>query len=322
MPHSSGGGSFGGGFHSGGSFGGGSHGSGSNAPRYSSRPFLGGIPYVFYYHGAPHIIYTDHEPGKATKAGPFVFIFLTIFLLLPIGVFFVDSYHNPTKLPLAANSTISIIDENDVFDAEEETNLMSVLTGFQDKSGITPYIITLSDKGIRSLEDYAFSYYLQSFSDESHWLIAYYSEPGTMKDKYLFEGIQGDDTDGILYDEVLYKFNSTLSYELNDPSLTAGDAFIDAFNAILPTLMDKTFIVDPGLVVFFVFWDAIVIAAMVGTALSNKKIDQMKKAVKVENPKTLKMKNCPSCGASYYEGTISCCHKCGRPLMDDEFENF
>lgn len=321
MPHSSGGGSFGGGFHGGG---GSFHSSGStnNGPRYSHHHFPGAFPYVYYSHGLAHVIYTDQDPATQKKAGGWVFVVLGIFFLLPIGILLLDSNKQPEKLPLASEHTISIVDNTNVISDAEEATLMPILKEFQDKSGITPYILTIDNNATSDLEDYAYNYYVRNWYDESHWLIVYSSDAGTQKQNFKFEGMQGDDTDAILYSRVTDTFNDTLYKNLMSDTYTVGAAFEAAYNSILPTLMDEGFYVDPGMIGFCVVWDVIVGLMIIGFIENNKKIGQMKDAVKVENADSLKEKKCPSCGAPYYEGTILCCHKCGQPLDDDNFDNF
>ena len=232
MPHSSGGGSYSGGSH------GGSHGghSGSyHSSSYSSRSHSYGRPYrrrrryVYYRHNTPKYFYadTDHKPGFSISK------ILVCIILMGIGAFLL--FKAIPRIPHYSNHKIVIKDEVNVI--EDEERVMSELKAFQDKTGITPSVITITNEewmyGHTSLEDYAYDRYLAEFSDEMHWLIVY-SQPAVKQSKRMYwywEGMQGDKTDSVLTAAEEKGFRTAFhSYLSNNESF--DDALVKSFSSL------------------------------------------------------------------------------------------
>lgn len=234
MPHSSGGGSHGGGSHGGGH--GGSHGgsSGSSGTRISRTHFAGSRRYVTYHNGEPRYFYASrnynpkYDP-KRLLIGIFyipflIFIFLSFKSIIPI-------------VPKNYNHNIVIADDADVI--ADEWELRESLDRFVEKTGVTPSVVTVYDdmwmNGSNTLEDYAYNRYLQEFGDEMHWLIVY-SRPKVYSSDvaadWKWEGMQGDDTDPILTDNITQKFNNYLYARLEDESKNVGTSIAESFDYI------------------------------------------------------------------------------------------
>ncbi len=314
MPHSSGGGSSGGGFH------GGSHsssGSRSASRRYSSRPFPGALCYVYYDSAfRPRLLYADSKPEQSKKASIFVYIICAIMFLIPFLLIFVTSYHAPSKLNTNYDTTIVIRDDNEVLSDEEEQSLNNKFIEFFDITGITPSLITVDYSKLTtyaSLEDYAYDSYIHAFKDEKHWLIVYSSKEGTSKENWAFEGMQGNDTDPILYEEVTTKFNNTLYDALREPDTSISNALIRAFDKITPHILDKTFIINWMMVVISAIWAFFVILFLVTQIITDRRRKCLANAIQLEGEAILK--ECPYCGTQYYAKTIEKCPKCGA-LVD------
>ena len=339
MPHSSGGGFHGGGFHGGG-FSGHHYGRGSahNGIRISRTHFPGATAWLYYTsRGIPHIVYSATDITTMPKGGGvFGYVLLGIFALAPLGIMFLAGAKNPEPVSLSYNHSIVIDDQAGVILPSEMKELMEVLSVFQNTSKVTPAICTVTYDYLAdinsfgaglfgsnyTIEDYAFSkYYDIAGSDEKHWVIAYACDYGTNKGHCSFEGVQGDETDQILFGNVTNKFNETLYNALEGDSGVA-DAFIKAFNTINPTLLDKSFYIDPEMVAFTVVWEIFVGAMITMTVIGQINSKNYAKAQKIENPDSIVMKQCKHCGASYYKGTVDRCPKCGRSVvMDDEFDS-
>lgn len=162
------------------------------------------------------------------------FVVLGAFLLLYLILFFTYGINIPRKLP-TMDYPIVIDDKSGVI--QESEDLLNELAIFQDKTGITPVIHTVYERDFnevikeksqdiykslewldntngRNLSKYAYEYYIENYSDETHWVIVY-SIPRNGID-WEFEGMQGNDTDGILTERFCEKFNDMLSEELDN----------------------------------------------------------------------------------------------------------
>ena len=337
MPHSSGGGFHGGGFHGGGGFSGHHYGRGtSNVPLVSRFHYPGATAWLYYTsRGVPHIVYSSQDITKTPKSGgPFAYVLLGIFAVLPIAFIALAGQQHPARVGMNYDTTAIIKDNAGVLSASETFELQSIFNEFRSASGVTPSIVTVNNGNWEpgflwhdffpnekyTLEDYAYSTYVNNFNDESHWLIVYACDKGTKKGNWAFEGMQGDNTDGVLFENVTGAFNHKL-YDCLSGEKTVGESFIEAYNYIIPNLMKDSFYVDGGLIAFTVIWELFV-AAMIGITIKSQiNSKDYAKAQKIENPDSIVMKQCKHCGASYYKGTVDRCPKCGRSvLMDDEFD--
>ena len=338
MPHSSGGGFHGGGFHGGG-FSGHHYGRGGvhNGIMVSRHRFPGSTAWLYYTRrGVPHLVYSTSDIRTMPNGGGvFSSVLLGIFAIVPLIILFATGVKHPKPIVAPYNQTIVIDDKADVFTDEDEARLMEVLTVFKKNSHVVPAICTVNKGnyfdnviggmiasgifGKYDLEDYAFSkYYDISGHDEKHWIIAYETDSGFTKRNWAFEGVQGDETDEILFGNITGKFNESLYNALSgDKSVT--DSFIMAFDTINPLLLKDSFYVDPEMVAFTVIWELFVGAMLAITIVGQVNAKNYAKAQKIENPESIVMKKCKHCGASYYKGTVERCPKCGRSVvMDDD----
>ena len=313
MPHSSGGGSIGGGFHGGSSS---SSSSSSSTRRYSSRPFPGAICYVYYDRSyRPHLLYADDKPETKRKLIWLPYVFIGVLLIFPILLFALASYHHPSKLKTNYDTTIVIEDQNNVLNEEDENTLNIVFASFLDKTGITPAFISVDKESITSyssLEDYAYDSYVNRFKDEKHWLIVYSSNKNTLKDNWAFEGMQGNDTDPILYTRVTDKFNETLYNVLSNEYTSVGESLRLAFDEITPHILDQTFYVEIPILVVSIGWSGGIIFLLIAQIMSDKNHKNMQKAIPLKGEPSLKV--CPYCNNHYYAETVENCPKCGKAV--------
>ncbi|WP_019679347.1 zinc ribbon domain-containing protein [Ruminococcus flavefaciens] len=228
MPHSSGGGSHGGGSH-GGSHGGGSH--GSSGPRISRNYFHGARRYVYYRHNEPRYFYAD----KNFKPGFHPLRLLILLIYLPFVIGLLPSLKSAFRvLPKNYDHTIIIKDEGNVINNESE--LDATLHRFMEKTGVAPSVITVKNyqwqKESSSLQSYAYDRYLSEFNDEMHWLIVYSQpdKPDPAFNDWYWEGMQGDDTDPVLTEDVTAEFNSRFHNALLQDDTDIGAALNKAFS--------------------------------------------------------------------------------------------
>ena len=316
MPHSSGGGSSSGGFHS---SSGSSHSSSSssNSSRISSRPFSGATTYVYYSRGhEPRLMYTNGQPLASLKSGV-ISIFITSFILITVLIIFAFSgFHNPRKVSTNYNTSIVIHDNNGVLSVDEFSSITETFNDFLDKTGISPSLLTVNEEYVSNpddLEDYAYDEYLKYFSDEKHWLIVYYSSKNTAKDNWTFEGMQGNDTDNILTEEVTNKFSRVMYASLHEEDTNLYEALTRSFNEITPTIMDKSYHLDAMQIFIGLFVGAIFTFFIVSQIISLNSQKKLQKAVKIPT-KEPELKKCLYCDSSYYAGTIDHCPNCGAPV--------
>ena len=323
MPHSSGGGSHGGGFHGGGGFhSGGSHYNNHHThlnssivrPRFSRHIFPGAGAYYYYRFRRPHIIYTSDIPARHSILAAWVTtIFLLLFLAIP-AIFIPLEASKKESGPLKTNydTTIIIDDAGDYLTDEQESSLEHSFTSFLNYTGITPALVTKTiDPSLISLKNYAYQEYLNRFEDEKHLLVVY--EGG---DEWLYETMQGNDTDRILTEKAAYTFNRKIYYGLDEGKDIAAaiDSSLDEVWPMLEVYPDNR--VDNATVMFAIVWYVISIPLFVSSLIQLVNAYNMKDAQPL--PEGSVLMNCPFCSSPYYTNTVSTCPHCGASLPKEE----
>lgn len=253
MPHSSGGGGGSHHSHSGSSHRSHSHGSSGsrNSSRVSRTPFYGCRRYVRHRPGyEPDYIYTNADLGKKNKLRYIFLLFYAPFLFALLSML-VHVINVPKRLPYAyIDKDVYVVDDCGII--RDENAVYDVLEQFQEKTNITPAIITidqnmLRDNGYSSLERWAYDTYCEMFKDEFHWLIVYCDS----NDEWYFEGMQGDYTDGILTVSKTDSFNKNLT-KLLASEMPFEDAIVKAFDELNGKIMSVSFNL-PVLFAFLMF---------------------------------------------------------------------
>ena len=233
MPRSSGGGS-----HSGGSHSSSSHSSRRSTPRYrSSRTYFpGSYRYVRYRNNQPEYIYSN-DPNMNRKSIKSLFIYLP--LLAIVGFYLGSLVHIPHKMETVYENPVEIVDGIAVLGSTGQ--LEDTLSGFYAETGIPVSIVTTDNAWkahYDAPDDFAYDLYVDRFKDEDHWLIVYTSDQGKEYDDWYFEGMQGDNTTGILSEDITDSFNESLTSYLGNRSLySVSDAFNKAFSDLTPDVM-------------------------------------------------------------------------------------
>ncbi len=141
----------------------------------------------------------------------------------------------------ADDGDVYIVDNIGVIDNEDSLN--EVMQEFEDITGIYPCVMTVYDsdwnQDYDELWQYAYDLYINTFSDELHFLIVY-SKPENAAEldfvNWAWEGIQGDETDPILTEHNVGIFNDALQTDLLRDNVSVGEAFENAFEKILQYL--------------------------------------------------------------------------------------
>lgn len=354
MPRSSGGGSHSGGYSSSssssssrsyGSSGGGSHsggyssysgrsssyssssyyrdsGSGSYSSRSSYIPvptakvskddFTGAMKYVYYKDNKPQYYYSDYETNTVKKHRRLKFwIPFLIFMIIAI----VASL-KPTALSMDYDNDVYISDTLGIIDDKDD--LFDALQAFRDETGITPFVVTVSNESWNTYYDdlysLAFDVYVNNCEDEKHWVLVY-SEPENPDPSFndwYWEGVQGDDTVYILTEDAAYEFGFTLQKYLTNNRYSVGEAFTMAFNELTPEIMSKAKADSDGILGAIVVMAILLWIAIKRTGIFTKapKRPLTMPAGAVAVKARAKEINCEYCGGVYLTDSLNCPH-CG-----------
>lgn len=243
MPHSSGGGSSGGGFHSGGSSGSGN--------RVSSHYFPGARRYRKYYSdGRPdEYIYATSKPARTRVSG---LIVLAVMGLIFIGATLFSAFtEKPKFLVPVYSDEPAVYDIVGVMEEKDKNELLSLMNEYNKLTGICPVIYTTFDeewnRDYTSLEKYAFDKYVSNFSDEQHWVFVYsipadaakFQQGGIVTStEFKWEAIQGDETDPIITESAFKKIGRAIQGDL-EYGKGPGPAFITGFNKAISSAESK-----------------------------------------------------------------------------------
>lgn len=320
MPHSSGGGS-----HSGGSShssshssGGGSHsggGSSYSAPRIYSSYHAGTHRYVYYTHGRPKYYYSAERPESTIGLRIFLLIFLAIWIAVSIP-FWMAAINHPKKLTTDYDTSIMIQDDLNVIEDSEEEKLYTAFKEFQDETGITPALITSDNAAWQEyytdITNYAYDLYVNNFEDEKHWLFVYTSDQSEF-DNWHWEGMQGDNTDGILTNSKTEAFNKDVQKYLTARSrYGVGESFATALSDMEPM---KTTIFWP-MMIFMIIFDGfpciILVPTLVQSFMTNEKMTTATRCKTDTDP--VREDTCEYCGGVYVHGLHLSCPHCGAPI--------
>ena len=338
MPHSSGGGSHGGGSHHSSSSHSSSHhsssGGSSSRIRTSRTYFPGARRFVYYTNGVPNYVYSDTDLSKGPSKLRFLLLIVYIPFVLSALLLIVSSFDMPKKLRVDYNSQIIIEDRANVLG--DTAKLNDSLEDFYNTTGITPAVITVYNSdwqdNYTNLEKYAYELYVNKFYDEKHWLIVY-SQPEDPDDEFnnwYWDGMQGDDTDGIITSSVAYDFTEDLHRRLLVSGTSVNSAITDSFNALTPTVMDFKFQGDTfGMGLFIMIFICIHAFFMVFFRPGAKKYkgavevaigaDDVPTAQAPAQSVTMKQASCEYCGGVYTVGSCNACPHCGAPIQPQDY---
>ncbi len=335
MPHSSGGGSHSGGSHSSSSSssfssGGGSHSGGTRkaTPITVSSPTKGYSRYAFYTNSGIKYKYVKDAPELSSLLNLFLLIVYLPFYI-GIGGLLLQSIQmvRPIDMSSYQDHNIAIYDYAGIITDEEENVLNKELKNFRDKTGITPVVMTDYNENWTDyyyhLENYAYDLYVNMFTDEKHWLIIYTEPeyPDPQFNDWYFEGMQGDDTDRILSENVTTQFNENLQKLLTDNKYSVGDSFIYTFrhltknNKITGFHIEKTGLGISAL--FLIFITGHMMLMLTGTI---KGVKESKKAIEDVKKKGIPVSEnvnedvCEYCNGVYIHGIHIACPHCGAPI--------
>ena len=323
MPHSSGGGSSSGGSHSGSS---GSSSGGSSGIRTASTYFPGATRYVYYHDGHARYYYrerpyeeSDMKPSIGAKI---ILVFFMIFMFTPFFATLIPAtFHTPKKLTMDYDTRIIVQDDTNTLTPNEIKFIETAFKNFQDKTGITPALHIIDNNQwvdiYDTLELYAYSDYVNLFADEKHWLIVYAYSPSVGRESFYWEGMQGDDTDGIITQAIANEFTENLHKKFLIRTNTIATAITKQFTETGSTIMD--FHVDTGglfslCIVLFMFLAFVWGFFIAGRKQEKKNIDMAKNSVELNVGQEYVEDTCKYCGGVYVHGIHLTCPHCGASI--------
>ena len=170
-------------------------------------------------------------------------IMIAVVAVIFLGTFGFASFKNfPRKLPAHYMDVPEVHDDINVIEAKDQ--LEDILKQYQEKTGICTHIYTVyHEKWINTYSDpadYCMNVYTSNFHDEEHFVIIFsipfkdaecYDYSNSRKQyvpDFVWEAVQGDDTDPILTEEMFTTFRKLLQKEL-EGYVNPGDAFTHAF---------------------------------------------------------------------------------------------
>ena len=284
MPHSSGGGSHGGGSH-------GSHGGSSGSGGVSHHYYPGARRYRRHYRNGSRpddYVYSRSLP-RAT--GIINIVMTVVFGSMFTTIFgFSLASSAPKKLDVDYPEP-----EYRVFDfanlIDDDADLEDALAEYNDTTGICPVIYTVTDEEWEDdyvdLEACSYSYYVDRFNDEKHFVIVF-SVPQDQIEAYKsgelevadfsWEATQGDETDYIITEKEFSEFADNVMDKLEggdrpeDAFTYAFEKFTDSADKLLnPSAVQKMSRFTPLLFVSLFF--IIPIVMMIASVIKNKNIE-------------------------------------------------
>ncbi len=324
MPHSSGGGSsHGGSHHSSHSYGGSS--SSSNSSHISSSYFPGSRVFVRYVNRRPTYVYSN-SGSLCGGVGSIIFCLLMYSLfVVPALITLIGSVVTPEKLSHSdvSREQIEIVDNISILG--DTTELANVLEEFEEVTGVIPVVVTINNSDWESdyndLEQYAYNWYVYNYSDEKHWVIMYSEDSSdtSMFGDWYWEGMQGDDTDEIITDGIANKFTDRLHDNfIASGSMTRSEAISDAFNCIMPGIMNvhinfEQVLPAVGILLFISFHAFFMLGGILKNRHKYKDYHEVKDVVMQPNNIPLE-DTCKYCDGVYVVGSVYNCPHCGAAI--------
>lgn len=328
MPHSSGGGSHRSGTHhssghsshsSGGHHSSGGYTTRTSLMRIQSAPFLGARRYVRYTNHQAEYIYSDKNLLHPWRAK-----YLWLIIIVPIIAFIIFGLFNtifprPKKVKVDYTPSVMIEDTCNLIDDGDEVALQSIMDTFFDETGISVCVLTTNNEKWETyypLMRYAYDEYVNRFPDEKHWLLIY-SEPELVDENFsdwYFEGMQGDDTDKVITEQIVFDFTERLNRNLTDRShFTVGSAFQAALEDCL--IQVKTVTVKTSNIVILLYLLGVMLFITFFVILRDPEKKKYKDFIPCGRSEELVQEDtCDYCGGIYIIGTVLSCPHCNAPL--------
>lgn len=275
---------------------------------------------MYYQNSRPQYCYSDYETSPAKKRRRLIF-WIPFIILCAVALF---SPQEPSALSMDYDTEICISDTLGVIG--DPDSLYAALERFRDTTGITPCIVTVSNETwepyYAGLDSWAFDVYVNNFSDERHWLLAY-SQPELPDAAFVdwyWEGVQGDETDAILTEEAADRFGLQLQKYLTNSDCTVGEALTTAFLEITPGLMEAA---KPD--AYDIFASLLILALIVWIAIRRtgilSKAPQRPAGIPSQATavsRAAKEITCEYCDGVYLSDSFNCPHcGAGRPACSE-----
>ncbi len=239
----------GGGFSGGGGRSFSSHGrsGGSSGPSFSTRPFAGATAYFYISHtGRRCQFYSATPPKRQSKISAVLLAILALVILIAFMslAFFACI---PTRLSAGACTPTGVYLNDKADLVENETQFNKSMKAFYEKTGVEPYLYTISEDDFPSvvygeldayaLQSFAYDEYYNICSDEGHYLITMVK----LNDgEYLWCEMAGDDSVGLIDDDAFGGF------QVNMLALTAECNVGEVVADCMENLSSDVFVITAG----------------------------------------------------------------------------
>ena len=316
MPHSSGGGSSHGGSH-------GSSRSKANM-RYGSRFYRGANRFVYYLNGAPQYYFSEQPYTLAAAKKEKTKTLISNIFMIFWGVLFTifGFYSLPKKVTLDYNTEIVINDSARLLSDTDEADMEKAFVSFQDKTGVTPAFYTINIKELKAnggtLHNYAYDLYVNTFTDEKHWLVVYCKD--NVEQSWSWEGMIGDDCGSIISTDLENEFTKKMQSNLQNDSKSLAVSVIDTFdqiggkagNVLGKQILTLLFIFGMGGLFLFTAVTTI-IKAIKKKPEDDPRINSVQCPTAEAEPATAK---CEYCEGTFVVGVHTACPHCGAPIEE------
>lgn len=200
------------------------------------------------------------------------FVSRLIVWVVGISALYLLTIHKPKPLKTDYNTDLVIMDNIDVFTAQEEEMLRQTFLSFQTDTGITPAIVTVSNDNWQvytSLETFSKDLYTHEFKDERHWLFVY-SNNLENTDEWYWQDRIGTEIEPLLSTSVVNGVKSNIQKYLTErENYSVAESFNTAFCDIMPGLMNRD--INWFAIIVITVVDLIGIAAMLPPVIKSKK---------------------------------------------------
>lgn len=321
MPHSGGGGSHSGGSHSShhsSSHHGGSH-SSRPANRVSSSYYPGSRRYVYYYNRSPRYYYARERVSATSTISGIMQIVWGIVWMLALSTIAIPIISTMIAIPLPLNYDHEIVIDDGLNIVENRSELISSLTDFQNKTGVTVGIVTRDPENAymgSTRTDEAYNCYVSRWDDESHWLIYYVGTEHDRSDDWDWELMCGNDCTRILPTSTEDLFSNDLHrYLVATERYSFDEAISTALGNIQISKINKESLPMLIFILPFIIIGVSTIINGIRSVIKSKSPEEQARRTAVEIPTntTPDEITCDYCSCIYIAGTCTECPHCGAP---------
>ncbi len=206
-----------------------------------------------------------HGPGFFGRhhlgCGCFSSFIITFFLLFCVFISFFDGLFTNNSKTVIESTTIreplqGVVTKTDWYEdnigwISNESKLIKGLKSFYNKTGVQPFVLFVEYKSdlwnygnlnITKADEYLEEFYEENFTDEGHFIFAYFQCKNDSKQEMEgeFRYLSGYSTDAIMDDEAINIFWTYFETNYYDTSLSIEEMISDTFSETAKTIMKNS----------------------------------------------------------------------------------